>query len=94
MLKKTKIFTLDDFGNVICNINVSLLDALSGCSKEVRTIYDTRNVFIPALSKNKDEICLDGCGVQQLNGKQKVIINIEYPENTDKLIKFLKKEYN
>jgi molecular chaperone DnaJ len=80
-----------DGNNVVCNLQLSLIDALTGCSKQVRTIYDTRTVDIPAKSKNRDEVVLSGCGVKQANGSQRVILNIDYGD-VDKLIEFLKQE--
>lgn len=80
--------------NVVAKIDVSLLDALTGCSREVKTIYDTRTVHIPAGSKNKDEIALSGCGVPTVGGVQRVILNVEYPSDINSLIKYLKKKEN
>jgi len=80
-----------DGSNVVCNLHLPLIDALTGCSVNMRTIYDTRIVDIPAKSKNKDEIIIKGCGVKQSNGDQRVILNIDYGD-TNKLIEFLKQE--
>ena len=87
-IEKDKELRLDG-ADVIVNMNISLLDALTGCEKEVRTIYDMRMIKIPAKTKNKDVVKIDGCGIKQQNGKQVVILNIDYPENTEALIKFL-----
>lgn len=78
--------------DVISNINISLLEALTGCSKEIRTIFDTRSIDIPKLSKNKDEIILKECGVKGTGGVQRVILDIDYPNNIDQIINILKEE--
>jgi len=80
-----------DGNNVVCNLQLPLVDALTGCSVNIRTIYDTRKIDIPAKSKNKDEVIINGCGIKSLNGNQRVILNVDYGD-TDKLIEFLKQE--
>jgi molecular chaperone DnaJ len=77
--------------DVIFKLNLPLIDALIGCEKEVKTIYDTRTIIIPAKSKNKEEIIIEGCGVKQAKGNERVILDIDYGD-TDKLIEFLKQE--
>jgi molecular chaperone DnaJ len=79
--------------DVLTNLKLSLLDAITGCTKEVKTIFDTRQITIPPKSKNKDEIHIQGCGVKGgfgITGVERVILEVEYPENTDKLVKILK----
>lgn len=80
-----------DGGNVITNLKVSLLDAITGCTKDVKTIYETKQIAVPPQSKNRDEIHLPGCGVKEVNGVQRVILDVEYPTNVDELVKFLKR---
>lgn len=77
---------------VISYINISLLDALTGCDKEVKTIHGMKQISIPPSSKNKDEINIQGCGVQ--NGIQRVIIDISYPKDTQSIIDLLKQGLN
>lgn len=78
--------------DVMLNLKLSLIDALTGCKKEVRTIYDTREINIPAKSKNKEEVIIQGCGVKQAGGNQRVILDIEYPNDVDGLVEYLKNE--
>lgn len=80
--------------HVISHIKLTLLEALTGCNKEVKTIYDTQDIEIPAKSKNKDEIHLHGKGVVSTGGVQRVIFDVEYPSDTDELIKYLKNKEN
>ena len=80
--------------NVILNIDIPLIDALTGCEKEVKTIFGTKNINIPSLSKNKDSVILPNLGVKSANGSQVVILNIKYPDNVNDLIEYLKQKTN
>ena len=42
--------------DVVLNINLSLIEALKGCNKLVKTIDGDKEIAIPAMTKNKDEI--------------------------------------
>lgn len=75
--------------DVMYNLNISLLEALEGCSKTVPSIKGDETIEISSGSKNKDEIILPNLGVKLL-GNEVVILNISYPENKEKLIGFLK----
>lgn len=77
-----------DGNDVITNITITLLEAIQGCKKEVFTIDGKKDINILALSKNKDEIILSSLGVDR-KGKERVILNVEYPKNIDKLIETL-----
>jgi molecular chaperone DnaJ len=76
--------------DVVSKVNISLLDALIGCKRGIKTVNGHNAIDIPPKSKNKDEIKIDGCGVAGTPGTQRVIINIDYPDNIDKLIETLK----
>jgi molecular chaperone DnaJ len=78
--------------NVVSTVKISMLEALEGCEKTVRTIYGTRKINIPVQARNKDEIKLDGCGIKQMNGSQRVIIDTYYPENVEGLKGYLRGE--
>lgn len=80
-----------DGANVVYNLQIPLVDALTGCSVDVKTIYDTRSINIPSKSKNKDEVIINGCGVKHANGNQRVILNVDYGD-VDELIELLKQE--
>ncbi len=71
--------------NVISRLTISLLDALQGCERTVKTINGDKKIKIEPHSRNRDEVVIPHCGVGG-NGAQKVILNVEYPKNTDKLI--------
>lgn len=77
--------------NVVSHTKISLLDALIGCEREIKTINDNKTIIIPPLSKNKDEVNIKSCGVPPY-GIHNVIVDVEYPDDTNNLIKFLKKK--
>jgi DnaJ-class molecular chaperone len=75
--------------DVICNISISLIDALKGKAIEVDTIAGKTEIQIKEKTKSADVISLSGLGVRGTNGSQKCIIEIQYPKDIDKLINFL-----
>ena len=77
-----------DGSDVISHIEITLLDALRGVSTSVKTIMGNKDIVIPNLTKNKDEIILPNLGVNG-DGSQRVIINVSYPENLSNLINVL-----
>lgn len=75
--------------DVVSSINLSLLEALTGCDKNIKTIMGNKNITIKPKSRHKEEIQLPNLGVNK-KGCQRVILNINYPDNVDKLIESLK----
>lgn len=78
-----------DGTNVFSNIEISLLDALRGVSKPVRTVKGEMNLKIPPNIKNGNSVQVHGYGV---NGQGSHIFNVsvKYPEDKiEKLIKVL-----
>lgn len=71
--------------NVISRLTISLLDALRGCERTVKTINGNKKIKIEPSSRNRDEVIIPHCGVGG-TGAQKVILDVQYPENTDKLV--------
>jgi molecular chaperone DnaJ len=96
-VEKDPLLILED-RDVILNIKIPLLDVLTGIEKEVNTINGFERINIKPLSKNKDEVIIKGCGVPASSGQragvQRVILNVEYPDDTTNLIKALKEELN
>jgi molecular chaperone DnaJ len=78
-----------DGDNVVSNVKLTLLEALVGTKKIVKTIDGETEINIPALSKNLEKVILQNLGVNR-HGNQIVNLNIEYPKNTEKLIATLK----
>ncbi len=81
-----------DGNDVISTINISLLEALTGFDKVVKTIYGDRVINIKPLAKNKDIIEMRNCGVKNTNGSHKFVLNVEYPKNCEKLIEIMKED--
>lgn len=79
--------------DVVCGVDLSLVDVLVGCERSVRTINGEQSITIPKLSKNKDEVILDGLGIPG-SGNQRVILNVIYPTDVNGLIEYLTKEKN
>lgn len=77
--------------DVISHLNISLYDALQGCSKNVITIDGEKSININCKSKNKDEVIIPKLGLNKV-GNHRVILNVEYPENVEDLIKYLNKD--
>jgi molecular chaperone DnaJ len=74
--------------DVISSINISLLEAIIGTKSVVATIDGEKEIIIPRLTKNKDEVIIPNLGVSRI-GSQKVILHVEYPEDTEELVKVL-----
>lgn len=77
-----------DGRNVIYNLTIPLLDAIRGCKHNVKTIFGEKEIQVPPQSRNRDEVIIPRCGVGG-TGDQKVILDVKYPENTDKLVSAL-----
>lgn len=74
--------------DVVSTISISLLEALVGTNKTVKTIMGQKEIAIPPLSKNKEEVIIPNLGVGGI-GSHKVILQVEYPENISILISAL-----
>lgn len=77
--------------NVISTIKLSLYEALAGTTKKVRTVFGTKDIGIKPGIKNGDHVSLSEMGVGSY-GKHIFNIVVDYPENCEELIEFLKKE--
>jgi molecular chaperone DnaJ len=75
--------------DVVSNISISLLEALEGCNKAVMTIDGMRDTMIVPGIRNKDEIVVPNLGVER-KGNQRVIVSVDYPSDTGKLVGVLK----
>jgi molecular chaperone DnaJ len=71
--------------SVVTTIEIPLLEALQGCNRTVKTIFGESEIMIPALSRNRDEVIIPHLGVGGV-GDQRVILDVQYPQNTTKLI--------
>ena len=80
-------------GNVVSELKISLLEALQGCKKSVRTLAGDKEITVNPLSKNNDEVAISKLGVNR-QGNHVITIKVEYPKNTEKLIAALLSEEN
>lgn len=74
-----------DGQHVVSHLSISLLDALKGCQRTVKTIYGDKEINIKSGSRNAEEVIIPHCGVSGI-GNQRVILDVQYPQNTDKLV--------
>lgn len=74
--------------DVVTTLEISLLEALSGSQKKVNTILGEKEIDIKPKSKNKEEVIIPLLGVNR-TGNQRVILNIQYPEDVSDLINVL-----
>jgi molecular chaperone DnaJ len=77
--------------DVLTELHISLLEALQGCKKKVKTIDGEKEINIDALTKNKDEVILSKLGVAKI-GNERVIIHVDYPTYCRELIEVLNKK--
>jgi molecular chaperone DnaJ len=77
--------------SVVSHLTVSLLDALRGCARTVKTIHGDKEIQVKPQSRNCDEVIIPHCGVSG-TGEQRVILDVQYPKNIDKLVDVLRDE--
>jgi molecular chaperone DnaJ len=80
-----------DGQDVVSRVDLSLLEAIRGCSKKVKTIMGNHQVEIKPMSRNGDTVLIKNMGVNR-TGNQKVILDVKYPNDIDKLVKLLSEE--
>ncbi len=71
--------------------NVSLLEALQGAEIEVETFKEKVKIKIEPKTKNNDLVIVNTVNLPN-SGRYKVILLVDYPDNINDLINFLKKE--
>jgi len=77
--------------DVLSNIELSLLEALKGTKKKVRTVKGELTLNIRPGTKNENIIKASGYGSRGL-GDHLFTIKVNYPEDIDKLVDFLENE--
>ncbi len=80
-----------DGTEVICDLQISLLEALQGCKKKVPTVLGEKEIIIKPLSKHNEYVTIPKVGVNK-SGNQKVFLHVNYPKNIDNLINTLQSE--
>lgn len=77
--------------DVVSKLKINLLDALQGGEWPVKTINGMETIKVPSQSKHHDEIVIKHLGVNKI-GNQKIILDVDYPANIEKLISHLQNE--
>lgn len=77
--------------DVVSTLKISLLEALQGCTKIVPTVLEDKKIEINAKSKNKDVVLIPKHGVNK-KGNQKVILEVEYPDDIESIINALQQK--
>lgn len=78
-----------DNGDVISVIELSLLEALQGTKKTVRTVKGEKTLAFKPKTRHRDTIRVSGFGVPP-HGAHTVVVNVSYPDNVDDIIDVLK----
>lgn len=73
---------------VVSHLSISLLEALQGCKKTIKTVLGEKEITIPIKTKNMEEVILRNVGING-TGNQNVILEVQYPDNIENLIKAL-----
>lgn len=76
--------------DIVSEVNISLLESFRGCTRMIQTIDGDRLLDIPKLIKNKEEVILSVGDHNDIN--HRIVINVGYPTNIDKLIDVLLEE--
>ena len=79
--------------DVISKLDVTLLEALEGVKKSVKTVNGDAYLKVPAGSRNKDELSLAGCGVPS-QGVHKFILDVHYPDPIADLVDCIKQKFS
>jgi molecular chaperone DnaJ len=74
--------------DIVSTLNISLLEALSGCTKSIETIDGDRDIIVKAKSRHKDEVIIPKLGVNG-NGNHRVILDVNYPNDIQHVIEAL-----
>lgn len=80
-----------DGRDVISMIEVTLLEALKGTSRQVRTVKGEKALKIKPGIRNQEIVRVAGFGVPP-HGSHLFVVKVNYPNDTDKLIEFLEGE--
>lgn len=95
-VKKDPELSLDQMkSNILSTVNLSLYEALSGVTKEIRTVHGNKRVKFPAGLKEGAQVRLPGLGIPGLiNSDHLIEVNVEYPKGKklNKILEILQEE--
>lgn len=75
--------------DVVSVLKMPLIEAIEGCTKEIKTVNGNSTIQIVPLSRHHDEINIPKLGVNKI-GNHKVILDVQYPKDINKLVETLK----
>lgn len=81
-----------DGNDVVSKIGIGLLDMLQGGKLKVPTVFGEKEIDILPRSKHLDEIIIQGCGIRSKNGRHRVQLSVQYPQDLTKVVEALKQE--
>jgi molecular chaperone DnaJ len=76
-------------GDVISVVELSLLEALQGTKKSVRTVKGEKTLAFKPKTRHRDTIRVAGFGVPP-HGAHTIVVNVSYPDDVDDIINVLK----
>lgn len=79
-----------DGNDVIGVVELTLLEALKGTRKKLRTVKGEKLLAFKPKTRHRDTVRVAGFGVPP-DGSHVVIVNVNYPDNVSKLIEALEK---
>lgn len=80
----------NETGTIISSIEISLLEALTGCFKEFDCLHEVKTITIPAKTKNLDKIIIKNMGFIP-NRDLIIVVKVSYPDNVSDIINLLTK---
>lgn len=79
--------------NLHVPLDITLLEALRGCTKNIKTLDGIKEIKIPQKTKNGHQVIIPNLGVSR-TGNQIIDINVDYPQDIDSLISHLVSKEN
>jgi molecular chaperone DnaJ len=70
--------------DVVSELNISLLEALTGKKEKVNTISGEVEIGIPQMTRHKDEMKISNLGVNGI-GFHRIIVNVNYPDDQEQI---------
>lgn len=80
-------------GDVISVVELSLLEALQGTKKKIRTVKGEKTLAFKPNTKHRDTVRVAGFGVPP-HGGHTVVVNVSYPDDVSDIIQLLEAKTN
>lgn len=88
LVEKDDEMMLED-RDVVSTVNISLLEALTGLSKKVRTVKGEHTLKIPEKIRNGEKLAVSGYGA--VGGDHIFKIDVKYPDDVSEIVNVLNK---